>query len=152
MLIQYKAYEGEAYMFPNDNPEQDRLDLQHHIFRLSADNTLYLAPIPKDLHSVLDVGTGTGIVSIPNLRLYSFQYTQSKFQWAIEFADEHPSATVLGVDLSPIQPAYVPVNCSFRVDNVEADWIPEEKFDFIHSRAMIAAIKSWPKFISQAFA
>jgi methylase of polypeptide subunit release factors len=66
MLIYCKAYEGEAYLFPNDNPEQDRLDLQHHIFRLSADNALYLAPIPQDLHSVLDVGTGTGIVSVAN--------------------------------------------------------------------------------------
>ena len=35
-------------------------------------------------------------------------------QWAIEFAEEHPSALVLGVDLSPIQPPHVPVNCSFK--------------------------------------
>ncbi|KIW04945.1 uncharacterized protein PV09_04110 [Verruconis gallopava] len=128
----YHAYDGEAYQFPNDESEQDRLDLQHHIFRLCADNRLYLAPIPADLHSVLDVGTGTGI-------------------WAIEFADEHPSATVVGIDLSPIQPNNVPVNCSFRVDNLELDWIPEEKYDFIHSRAMVGAIKDWPRFLAQSF-
>ena len=72
-------------------------------------------------------------------------------QWAIEFAEEHPSALVLGVDLSPIQPPHVPVNCSFRVDNAEADWILEEKYDFIHVRAMILAIKNWPRLIEQAF-
>jgi hypothetical protein len=72
-------------------------------------------------------------------------------QWAIEFADEHPSASVLGVDLSPIQPQHVPVNCSFRVDNAEEDWILEEKYDFIHLRAMILAIKNWPRLIQQAF-
>lgn len=34
---------------------------------------------------MLDLGTGTGI-------------------WAIDFADEYPSANVIGTDLSPIQP------------------------------------------------
>jgi trans-aconitate methyltransferase len=74
-----------------------------------------------------------------------------KLQWAMEFAAEHPTASVLGIDLSPIQPASVPANCSFRVDNLETDWKPEEKYDFIHSRAMIGAIRSWPNFISKAF-
>jgi trans-aconitate methyltransferase len=69
----------------------------------------------------------------------------------MEFADKHPSAKVLGVDLSPIQPASVPPNCSFRVDNVEEDWIPEEKFDYIHSRAMVAGIKDWKRFFEQSF-
>jgi trans-aconitate methyltransferase len=69
----------------------------------------------------------------------------------MEFADEHPSVTVLGIDLSPIQPVNVPVNCSFRVGNLELDWAPEEKFDLIHSRAMVGAIKSWPRFFAQAF-
>jgi len=70
MLIQCKAYEGEAYLFPNDNPEQDRLDLQHHIFRLSLDGALYTAPIPKDVQHVLDIGCGTGIVRT----LYQFTW------------------------------------------------------------------------------
>lgn len=52
------------------------------------DNKLGLAP-PNNPNSkakrVLDVGTGTGI-------------------WAIDYADEHPEAKVIGVDLSPIQP------------------------------------------------
>jgi Methyltransferase domain len=75
----------------------------------------------------------------------------TEYKWPIEFADEHPSATVLGIDLSPIQPQVVPVNCSFRVDNVEDDWVLEENYDFIHSRVMLAAIKNWRRFIHQAF-
>ncbi|KAF2672387.1 S-adenosyl-L-methionine-dependent methyltransferase [Microthyrium microscopicum] len=128
----YHGYDAGVYMLPNDEAEQDRLDLQHHVFRISVDGKLFLAPIPKDVQSVLDVGCGTGI-------------------WTIEFADDYPNASVLGVDLSPIQPAYVPVNCSFRVDNVETDWVHEETYDFIHSRAMVAALKDWPGFIQQAF-
>jgi hypothetical protein len=58
---------------------------------------------------------------------------------------------VLGVDLSPIQPPNVPVNCSFRVDNAEEEWVLEEKYDFIHLRAMILAIKNWPRLIERAF-
>jgi SAM-dependent methyltransferase len=96
------------------------------------DGALYLAPIGHDVHDVLDVGCGTGI-------------------WPIEFAEEHPTATVLGMDLSPIQPEYAPANCSFRVDNVEDDWVQEENYDYIHSRAMLVAIKDWRRFTSQAF-
>jgi trans-aconitate methyltransferase len=66
-------------------------------------------------------------------------------------ADEYPSAHVLGIDLSPIQPEYVPVNCSFRIDNVESDWVPEETYDLIHARAMISGIKDWPQLFKQAF-
>lgn len=69
----------------------------------------------------------------------------------MEFAEENPSSNVLGIDLSPIQPAAVPPNCSFRVDNAEAPWLPDEQYDFIHSRAMIAGFKDWPNFFSQAF-
>ncbi|KAF6513404.1 hypothetical protein HZS61_006729 [Fusarium oxysporum f. sp. conglutinans] len=64
--------------------------LQHNLFILMLDNKLGLAP-PNDPNSkakrVLDVGTGTGI-------------------WAIDYADEHPEAKVIGVDLSPIQPDF----------------------------------------------
>jgi hypothetical protein len=73
------------------------------------------------------------------------------FQWCIEFSDEHPSAIVLGIDLSPIQPSYVPVNCKFRVDNAESGWVFDENYDFIHVRAMIMAIKNWPRLFEQAF-
>jgi hypothetical protein len=55
------------------------------------------------------------------------------------------------MDLSPIQPEFAPKNCSFRVDNAEEDWMPDEYFDFIHLRAMLAAIKDWPKLIQQSF-
>lgn len=42
------------------------IDLQHHMFLLTFDNKLCLCPIPQDkqLHRVLDVGTGTGIWAI----------------------------------------------------------------------------------------
>lgn len=49
------------------------------------------------------------------------------------------------MDLSPIQPDWVPENCMFVVDDVEheAGWTePENKFDFIHIRHTLYAIKN----------
>lgn len=77
------------YIVPEDKKGQDHLDLQHGLFLLSFDNQLILAPIPEKLDNVLDVGTGTGM-------------------WAIDFADQHPEANVLSIDLSDIQPSWVP--------------------------------------------
>jgi SAM-dependent methyltransferase len=111
----------------------DRLDLQHHAFRLTLDGKLYRAPISSQVLDVLDVGCGTGI-------------------WSIEFADEHPSARVIGTDLSPIQPQQVPPNCEFLIDDCEQEWIFHNRFDYIHTRAMVAAVKNWSRFIEQAYA
>jgi SAM-dependent methyltransferase len=122
----YHAYREGAYLLPNDEREQERLDLHHHVFRLTLGGRLFRAPIKSNPQRVLDFGTGTGI-------------------WAMDFADEFPSAVVLGTDLSPIQPKWVPPNCKFTVDDVEADWLykPSEAFDYIHARGMGGSIGDW---------
>ncbi|RDW73611.1 S-adenosyl-L-methionine-dependent methyltransferase-5 [Coleophoma crateriformis] len=113
----YHAYKEERnYVLPNDELENDRLDLQNHIFLLTLENKLFTCPAKK-FDRVLDVGTGTGI-------------------WAIDFADEHPEAEVIGVDLSPIQPLFVPSNVKFQIDDVEEEWTYSSKFDFINVRMM----------------
>ena len=100
----YNAYKDEGlYLMPNDEPELERLDLQHHMCVLSNRGKLFLAPISETPQNVLDVGTGTGI-------------------WAIEFADEYPSANVVGTDLSPSQPSWVPPNVRFEIDNANDTW------------------------------
>ena len=66
-------------------------------------------------------------------------------------ADEYPSAQVLGIDLSPIQPLWVPPNVKFMVDDAESPWLhPPDSFDFIHIRHMCSSIKNWPKLLEQA--
>jgi hypothetical protein len=57
----YHNSQGDSYMAPNDEAEQRRLDLVHHIYRLMLDGALYVSPIPDSVHQILDVGTGTGI-------------------------------------------------------------------------------------------
>ena len=67
--------------------------------------------------------------------------------------DLYPSAQVLGCDLSPIQPEWVPPNVKFMVDDVESAWIhPENHFDYIHARHTVMAIKDWPKLLEEVLA
>ncbi|EEH39695.2 hypothetical protein PAAG_01884 [Paracoccidioides lutzii Pb01] len=128
----YHAYHAGEYFMPNDEEEQERLDLMHHLFLLSYDEKLYSAPIPKNIGRTLDVGCGTGI-------------------WAIDFADAHPTAKVIGTDLSAIQPGYIPENLQFEVDDAEEDWQYNHLFEFIHIRGMGGSIKDWPRLLQQAY-
>lgn len=86
----YHAYKKGAYLLPNDETEQDRLDLLHHVFLLALNGQLFTSPLHNP-QRILDVGTGTGT-------------------WAIDVADGYPSSQVIGIDLSPIQPGWVPPN------------------------------------------
>lgn len=126
----YHGLHAGAYNFPNDEPEQARLDMLHYVFTQQLGDRLTLAPIPEDAVA-LDIGTATGI-------------------WPIHFGDAYPSASVVGVDLSPIQPQWVPPNVRFSVDDVELDWT-DDMYDYIHCRYMAASIRDWPTLISQAF-
>ncbi len=69
-----------------------------------------------------------------------------------DVADKFPSAEVIGTDISPTQPTWVPANLHFQIDDAESDWTFEpESFDFIHIRYMHAAIGDWDKFYNQVY-
>lgn len=59
-------------------------------------NELHLAPIVDHPQKILDLGTGSGI-------------------WAIDMAEQYPSAKVIGVDTTPVQPNVIPPNLVFEV-------------------------------------
>ena len=67
--------------------------------------------------------------------------------------DEYPEADVLGIDLSPIQPSWVPPNVRFMVDDIEAEWIHENSnLDYIHARHLTSSMRDWPALLSRAYA
>ncbi|KAF9637425.1 Methyltransferase type 11 [Lasiodiplodia theobromae] len=132
----FHAYKEGSYQFPNDEKEQDRLDLVHALHSIIKDDKLFFAPLTANsLKRVLDVGTGTGL-------------------WAICVGEEFPNATVVGNDFSPIQPRWVPPNVLFEVDDVEAEWPAasvREPFDLIHVRYMAGSIQDWPQLLRNCY-
>src|SRR5262245_14150944 len=69
-----------------------------------------------------------------------------------EFAIEHPSAEVVGVDLSPVQPTLLPANCHFEIDDINLEWTwPDEYFNYIHVRMLSGSVPDWVEFYQKAF-
>ncbi|KAK0638779.1 S-adenosyl-L-methionine-dependent methyltransferase [Cercophora newfieldiana] len=113
----YHSYRAGSYHYPNDPSEAERLDEQYEILKEMMEGRLHFAPFSSanPPSKVLDIATGTGT-------------------WAVEFGDEYPEAEVIGTDLSPIQPAFVPPNVRFFIEDSAEEWDYPADFDYIHTR------------------
>ncbi|KAF5619429.1 TAM domain protein [Fusarium sp. NRRL 25303] len=129
----YHRYRHGRYPLPNDEAEQNREDMLHAMMLEATDGRLFYAPVGENPQRIADLGTGTGI-------------------WAIEIGEKYPSAEVLGLDLSPIQPTWVPPNVKFYVDDIEDEWLNGDDFDFVHLRNMIPILKSPVTLLKQVYA
>ena len=129
----YHSYHPDKYYMPNYEGEQERLDLHYHALRLAVEDKITFVPV-NQLHGVLDVGTGTGV-------------------WAMDAADAWPEAEVVGLDLSPIQPSWVPPNLEFQVADADEPWsFAPKRFSLVHTRIMNGfGVSSWPHFYAEAF-
>ncbi|UZP39768.1 hypothetical protein NXS19_007584 [Fusarium pseudograminearum] len=85
--------------FQSHNNLEIPSDIDVHFFFWT---TSYTSLPSARILRILDVGTGTGM-------------------WAIDMADEHPSDKVIGIDISAVQPAFVPPNCIFQIDDAQLD-------------------------------
>ena len=115
-------------------PEIQRLNDMHNFWNLLLGD-LILPKLNCPPKQILDIGCGTGI-------------------YCVEVADRYPSAEVHGVDISPIQPRFVPGNCTFYVaDVMEGLWFRDKRFDFIHSRDIHSGIPGnrWDEYLSEIF-
>ncbi|EEY17912.1 conserved hypothetical protein [Verticillium alfalfae VaMs.102] len=72
--------------------------------------------------------------------------------WAIDFADEFPGAEVIGTDVSPIQPSWIPPNLKFEIDDCTREWTyAENSIDYVHTRWLIGSIADWTALFKEAF-
>ncbi|CAG1982094.1 unnamed protein product [Fusarium graminearum] len=110
---------------------QNRDDMKHAMMLELTNGNLYFSPIADNPQKIIDLATGTGI-------------------WAIDIADKFPSASVVGVDLSPIQPSWVPPNLKFLVDDIEDEWMHGDDYDFVHMRCISPWLKDEVKVLHQA--
>ncbi|KAM5376292.1 hypothetical protein ACJZ2D_005663 [Fusarium nematophilum] len=129
----YENFKTTDYWAPNDDQQNEGLDIIHNALLMMLDDELFLAPVGSHPGRVLDVGTGTGI-------------------WAIDFGDQFPATEVVGTDLSPIQPPWVPPNVEFLIDDCLLDWTwPADHFDFVHMRALYGSIPDWRQLYRKAY-
>ncbi|KAJ3130281.1 hypothetical protein HK098_004328 [Nowakowskiella sp. JEL0407] len=123
----FHAIEKSAYPLPADIQEQDRLELQHLLYRHSF-NRAHHFPIdpnvPEGSLRILDVGCGPGA-------------------WMRDIAETYPQAKVLGVDMAKSLFTGVEVlpNMKFFTGNI-LERIPfkDANFDVVHQRLMVTAI------------
>ncbi|KAF5970482.1 zinc finger transcription factor ace1 [Fusarium bulbicola] len=96
-------------------------------------SSMILMGMPTHPSGPIHVGTGSGI-------------------WAIEFADRYPNTEVVGTDLSPCQPQWVPPNLRFEIDDATQPWTwKDDYFSFVHIRYLFGAIRDWSSLFSEAY-
>ncbi|KAH8671482.1 S-adenosyl-L-methionine-dependent methyltransferase [Xylariales sp. PMI_506] len=151
----YHGYKEGTYYLPNDAAEQDRLDLQHEVFRMLFDGWMALAPLTTSPKFVLDIGTGTG-------GWYTILHPC--------VSEQNPDSLVIGTDLSAIEPHPRFPNCAFVKADAEDSWVlpdanpdrstcaPDQicehfiKFDYVHLRMVVSCFNDTQKVISYAYA
>lgn len=121
------------YLLPKDAQEQRRLNFQHHCL-YSAMGNHYLAPLPPDVTTILDVGTGTGI-------------------WPVDMARLFPQAHIVGVDISAASLDYAS-SAAYTfclADVLQGLPFPDQQFAYVHQRLLVAAIPAthWPAVIRE---
>ncbi|KAI0859657.1 S-adenosyl-L-methionine-dependent methyltransferase [Xylaria cubensis] len=130
-ILEYRTVHGRTYHSergnaqswnPNDAQHDESMDILHHVSTLMQDGRITMAHIDENVQKVLDVGCGTGT----------------------DFADQYPHAEVVGVDISPSQPQWIPPNLKFEIDDITQPWTyAPNSFDYIHMRWLIGAIPNW---------
>ncbi|KAI5863022.1 methyltransferase LaeA [Durotheca rogersii] len=133
----YDTFRRGKYMFPMDEEEMDRMDIFHQFFLVARRGDSHYGglcqrPLP-DHPRILDLGCGTGI-------------------WVIDMADRHQGrASILGWDLSLIQPLRIPPGVRFERRDIEESWtgVEEGSFDLIRMSMLAGSIQNWSSLYSR---
>ncbi|KAI8651249.1 hypothetical protein NCS55_01368700 [Fusarium keratoplasticum] len=146
----YHSERGTAqYWAPNDALQNEVMDIHHHLLTIASEDKLHHAPIKKDidlltiLFGIRDLGYASFGVPTP------IDKVTNSFS---DFADEYSATEVIGTDLSPIQPSWVPPNLKFEIEDCTQPWtFRPDTFDYIHMRYLVGSVKDWNSLFEQAF-
>ncbi|KAJ6443020.1 hypothetical protein O9K51_04199 [Purpureocillium lavendulum] len=123
----YHGYRKGRYPLPNDRQEQQREETSHAMMMELTEGHLFYSDIGQSPTNILDVGTGI-------------------------VAEQYPGATVVGTDLSAIQPRWLPVNVRMYVDDCEEpDWLHGDAYDLVHFRGMAGILKDLAGVLESAY-
>lgn len=165
----YQYFKNSRYPIPNDDREQDREDMKHAMLMELTDGKLFYAPVGDHPQLIVDVGTGTGeygtvplqagiLTMARDRNLGNRRYVcltgqrSSPSLISSPAGDAYPSARVRGIDVSPIQPVWVPSNVDFIVDDCEAhDDLGFENVDLVHFRFMAMVLRKMPIALRNAY-
>ncbi|PTB40386.1 hypothetical protein M441DRAFT_81117 [Trichoderma asperellum CBS 433.97] len=126
-------FTGETkYWGCNDDKQNMVQEWTHEMFLCILSGELHLAPLSDNAEKVLDIGTGIGC-------------------WAIDFADKHKNAVVIGTDISPIQPQWVPPNLKFCIQNISHWNFSNNDIDFVHCRLLNGCIPDWYTYFQKVY-
>ncbi|TVY70907.1 Secondary metabolism regulator LAE1 [Fusarium oxysporum f. sp. cubense] len=176
-ILEYRKFQGRTfnsgkyeteYFAPNDERQKESIDISHHYLMLLLDGKLSLVPSADDLEASSSCFSNVlleltiyrrYLISEPGPVSDALDNTHNRKVaddqigiWAIDFADQYPNAEVIGTDLSPIQPDWVPPNVRFELEDATSNWTwSNDSFDFVHMRYLIGAIADWGALFKEAF-
>ncbi|KAF4992941.1 hypothetical protein FDECE_13556 [Fusarium decemcellulare] len=138
----FHSEQGDAhYWGANDERQNEAMDINHHCQTLCLEGNLHLAPLDDGIKKAVDIGTGTGTKLLG--------YIQVPLS---DFADQFPGCEVIGTDISPIQPSWIPPNLQFQIDDCTREWTFEEgSLDYIHIRFLTGCIADWSALFKEAY-
>ncbi|KAH9438779.1 hypothetical protein MCOR02_002380 [Pyricularia oryzae] len=117
-------YKYGRYPIPNDENEEGRESLRHSMVLTLLKGKMFLAPIGDNPRE-----SSTLELALANGRL-----------------------RITGIDLSPVQPVWVPPNVNFVVDDIEEDaWGRDGIFDYVHLRVTASVLRDPIKVAATAF-
>ncbi|KAL4728177.1 hypothetical protein ACLX1H_004914 [Fusarium chlamydosporum] len=143
-ILQYRTVNGRLYQSERGNTDYWHVKYLSKV-RSYTNNTTPPMLMYEDIKTAVDIGTGTDIWAIHRAKLIETS----------EFADKFPNASVIGTDLAPIQPSWVPPNLEFRLSQMEdctQEWtIAPNSLDYVHMRWLIGSIAHWTDLFKEAY-
>lgn len=122
---------------PNDTPEIHRLNEQYIVLTLAKDGAIFNAPLPEpnspkaSTLKILDLACGSGI-------------------WCLQVSEQYPDATIVGMDISPIQPKNKPANVEWILHDMEQEWpFACNYFDFVHLSLVHGCVADWEEMMAK---